>query len=162
MMPVLTFCQKGNYSYDKIVNRLSNKTWIIIKECENDSCYKIVDKTYYFFKVPESDDYRKDTLTLRYVTHKITYSVKTGKAHFESNVCNPTIGFFNSPLGNENFTPIYISGWGGVGNGEISFENDSEFVMSEHILKTNGKNESANLDKNIDLKSYFKLTIAPE
>ena len=58
--------------------------------------------------------------------------------------------------GNENLTPIYISSWGGKRRGEISFKNDSEFVLLEYILKT--KNEIINFDKDITLKSYYKLT----
>ena len=69
-----------------------------------------------------------------------------------NNVCNPTIGFFNSKIGDESFAPIYMSGWGGVITGEISFENDSEFVLVKHM----------NFDGNTTQKSYYKLTKMPE
>jgi len=99
--------------------------------------------------MPKTDDYRKDTLTLRHVTHEINHNIKTGKSHIASNTCNPTIAFFNSPLSNENFTPIYTIGWGGAKNGVISFQNDSEFVLLTS-------------DTNINRKSYYKLTKSPE
>ncbi len=127
-----------------MVEKICDKTWTITKECKGDACDNITDQTYYYFKLPKADDYRKDTLTVRYVTRKVKRNVKTGKTSIESNVCNPTIGFFNSAHSTEKFSPIYVSDWSGQLPAQISFNNDSEFMLVK-------------FDKDISRTYYYKL-----
>jgi hypothetical protein len=129
----IIFCllafSKG-HDFDKAVEKLENKAWVVEKECINDSCYHytVNDSNFYFFSKNTFETnshyggYCGHYNDFRYIENPVTDVVE-----LRVNVCVPEICFINKVTEN-SFNVIVLSEMG-RSKTMLTFISDSEFVL---------------------------------
>ena len=148
-------CQAPEYSYDKIVKKITENTWWGYKSCYNDTCDSNKLHPYFYATIGDTSDddfYRKKIINNR-TNRRIRPIMPTtwGEDKDKKNVLIydwvPEICFIDSDVINNTYK-IFIPFWE-AWNAEMIFTTDSEFYI-KYIDTT--------YDKKIYLLTkYFKL-----
>jgi len=125
------FCQNRDDQFAIANSKIENKTWLIKKECVNDSCYKMDSDYYYISKTTYSDS--------GLLNHNEHFCF--GLSHYtyiidpiENNIrfvhlsCSPYICFIDTTKQKNTFKVVLTSEVGKE-NAELSFISDKEFFI---------------------------------
>ncbi len=144
ILPIALFSQQQTQSFDRVLKKLTNKTWVVKRHV--DGVFKVVDSDYYLFP----STLRTDSIylarggkilqrnCLQLLNYKYYRDAETGKIKFGQQYCNPVICFCDSSSLKDTYT-IYANGGGGpFSKGNISFLSEDELscnpVYGESVI----------------------------
>ena len=131
-------CQDAEYSYNKIIKKISENKWWYYKDCENDTCYALEDDSMFFYvgiwdyDLSNRSSRIKTQKHIRCLTPRTTmYMQSPIDSTFSTIIVHdaiPCFCFIDTDIV-DNTYQIYTLGEDGLYNAEMIFTSDNEFYI---------------------------------
>jgi hypothetical protein len=125
---VFAYCQDKDKMMNRVLKRLTGKTWIM-KLCNDGSgnC-QFRDSNYYFFPLSFSTvEYAHQTKCVQLINYEYYKDPYTNKIKFGAQLCNPIICFCDSSSLKDTYNVYMNVGGNAFRKGTFTFMSDGEF-----------------------------------